>query len=64
VVLAVRSSPALTGVSVLLALPATILLLIHAVSDTDELLPYSSALEAALYFYAAGALSPTCSPIT
>ena len=56
VVLAVRSSPGLTWVSLLLALPATVLLLIQAVTDSDALLPYSSALEAALYFYAAGAL--------
>ena len=56
VVLAVRSSPGLTWVSILLALPATVLLLIQAVTDSDDLLPYSSALEAALYFYAAAAL--------
>ena len=55
-VLVVRSSPALTWVGVLLALPATVLLLIQAVTDSDELLPYSSALEAALYSCAAGAL--------
>jgi hypothetical protein len=56
VVLAVRSSPGLTWVGLLLGLPATVLLLIQAVTGSDELLPYSSALEAALYFYAAGAL--------
>lgn len=56
VVLAVRSSRALTWVSVLLALPATVLLLIQAVTGDDALLPYSSAFEAALYFYAGGAL--------
>jgi hypothetical protein len=56
VVLAVRSSPGLNWVSLLLALPATILLLIQAVTGSDDLLPYSSALEAVLYFYAAGAL--------
>ena len=56
VVLAVRSSPGLTWVSLLLALPATVLLLIQAVTGSDALLPYSSALEAVLYFYAAGAL--------
>ena len=56
VVLAVRSSPALTWVSLILALPATILLMIQAVTGSNDLLPYSSALEAALYFYAAGAL--------
>ena len=32
------------------------LLLIQAVTRSDDLLPYSSALEAVLYFYAAGAL--------
>jgi hypothetical protein len=56
VVLAVRSSPGLTWVGILLGLPASILLLIQAVTGSDALLPYSSALEAALYFYAAGAL--------
>jgi hypothetical protein len=56
VVLAVRSSPGLTGVGLVLGVPATILLLIQAVTRDDTLLPYSSALEAALYFYAAYAL--------
>jgi hypothetical protein len=56
VVLAVRTSPALTWVAVLLGLPATVLLLIQAVTGRDELLPWSSALEAVLYLYAAGAL--------
>ena len=56
VVLAVRSSSALTWVSVLLALPATVLLLIQAVTGDDTLLPYSSAFESVLYFYAGGAL--------
>jgi hypothetical protein len=56
VLLAVRSLPALTWVAVLLAIPATVLLLIQAVTGDDALLPYSSALEAVLYFYAAGAL--------
>jgi hypothetical protein len=56
VVLAVRSSPGFTWVVVLLGAPATVLLLIQAVTGDDTLLPYSSALEAVLYFYAAGAL--------
>ena len=56
VVLAVRSSSASTWFGVLLGLPATVLLLIQAVTGDDALLPYSSALEAILYFYAAGAL--------
>jgi hypothetical protein len=33
-----------------------VLLLIQAITGSDALLPYSSALEAILYFYAAGAL--------
>jgi hypothetical protein len=56
VLLAVRSSPAHTWVGVVLGLPATGLLLIQAATGSDDLLPYSSALEAVLYFYAAGAL--------
>jgi len=56
VVLAVRSTPGLTWVGVLLGIPATVLLLIQAVTGRDDLLPYSSGLEAILYFYAAGAL--------
>ena len=56
VVRAVRSSPGLTGVGLLLATPATVLLLIQAATNSDTLLPYSSALEAFLYFYAAGSL--------
>jgi hypothetical protein len=56
VLLAVRSSPAHTWVGVALGMPATVLLLIQASTGSDDLLPYSSALEAVLYFYAAGAL--------
>ncbi len=56
VVLAVRTTPGLTWVTVLLGIPATVLLLIQAVTQTDTLLPYSSAFEALLYFYAAGAM--------
>jgi hypothetical protein len=56
VLLAVRSTPANTWVGLALGLPATVLLLIQAITGDDELLPYSSAFEAVLYFYAAGAL--------
>jgi hypothetical protein len=56
VVLSVRSSPGLTWVAIVLGTPATVLLLIQAITGDDSLLPYSSAFEAALYFYAAGAL--------
>ena len=56
VLMAVHSSPGWTWFGVMLAVPAAILLLIQAVTGSDELLPYSSAFEAVLYFYAAGAL--------
>jgi hypothetical protein len=56
VVLAVRKTPGLTWVALLLGGPATVLLLIQAATDSSTLQPYSSALEAILYFYAAGAL--------
>jgi hypothetical protein len=56
VLLAVRRSPAHTWVAVVLGLPATCLLLIQAITGDDDLLPYSSAIEAVLYLYAAGAL--------
>jgi hypothetical protein len=52
VLLAVRSSPALTSIALVLGVPATALLLIQAVTTSDDLLPWSSALEAPLYFYA------------
>ena len=56
VVLAVRSTTGLTWVALLLGAPATVLLLIQAATQSNELLPYSSAFEAVLYFFAAGAL--------
>ena len=56
VVLAVRSTQAATWFGLALGVPATVLLLIQAVTGDDTLLPWSSAIEAVLYFYAAGAL--------
>src|SRR5215218_1486042 len=56
VLLAVRSSSFQTWVGLLLAGPASVLLIIQAVTGSDDLLPYSSAFEAVLYLYAAGAL--------
>ena len=56
VLLAVRKSSALTWVAVVLGVPATILLLIQAITTSDDLQPWSSALEAPLYFYAGYAL--------
>jgi hypothetical protein len=52
----VRRTPGLTGLSVCLALPAIVLLLLQAVLDMHGLLPWSAALEALFYFYAAGSL--------
>ncbi len=56
VVLAVRATASLTWVAVFFGIPATVLLLIQAVTGDDALLPYSSAFEAVLYLYAAYAL--------
>jgi Ion channel len=56
VLLAVRSSPGQSAIVILLAIPATVLLVIQAVTGSDTLLPYSSALEAVIYFYTAAAL--------
>jgi hypothetical protein len=56
VILAVRSTPSFTWVVLVFGVPASIMLLIQAVTGDDGLLPYSSALEAVIYFYAAFAL--------
>ena len=56
VLLAVRSSPAHNWVAVCSACRRPACCSIQAVTGDDDLLPYSSALEAVLYFYAAGAL--------
>ena len=52
----VRTTPWLTGVSVAIALPAIALHLVYATFDMPSLLPWSAALEAIFYFYAAGSL--------
>ena len=44
VVLAVRSTPGLTGVAIVLGAPATVLLLMQAVTGDDALLPFKSGL--------------------
>jgi hypothetical protein len=56
VVLAVRATPGQNLIGALLAIPATVLLLIQAITGSDTLLPWSSAFEAVLYFYAAAGL--------
>ena len=52
----VRRTPGLTWVSVGIALPAIALLALQAAFQLPELSPWSSALEAVFYFYAAGSL--------
>jgi hypothetical protein len=56
VVLAVRATPGQNLIGALLAIPATVLLLIQAITGSDALLPWSSGVEAVLYFYAAAGL--------
>jgi len=52
----VRRTPGLTWISVCIALPAIVLLLLEVGFDMPWLLPWSAALEAVFYFYAAGSL--------
>jgi hypothetical protein len=52
----VRRTPGLTWLSVCIALPTIVLLLLQAVLEMHWLLPWSAALEALFYFYAAGSL--------
>jgi hypothetical protein len=52
----VRRTPGLTWISVCIALPAVVLLALQAVFEMPWLLPWSAALEAVFYFYAAGSL--------
>jgi hypothetical protein len=53
---AVQYSPGLTWVGVLLALPASVLLIVQTAVDNDALAGWSSGFEAAVYFYAAGCM--------
>jgi hypothetical protein len=52
----VRATPGQNLIGALLAIPATVLLVIQAITGSDTLLPWSSAFEAVLYFYAAAGL--------
>ncbi len=52
----VRRTPGLTWVSVCIAGPVIVLLLLQMARDMPQLLPWSSGLEAVFYFYAAGSL--------
>lgn len=52
----VRRTPGLTWVSVGIALPAIVMLVLQAAFQVHWLLPWSATLEALFYFYAAGSL--------
>ena len=51
-----RRTPGLTWVSMGLALPAIVLLVLQIAFDLHALLPWAAALESLFYFYAAGSL--------
>jgi membrane-bound ClpP family serine protease len=55
-VFSVRSTPGLTWVSVCLGIPAVVLSVLDAFHPTDLIVPISSVLHAAFYFYAAYSL--------
>jgi Ion channel len=55
-VFSVRSTPGLTWVSIGLGIPAVVLSLVDAIHPTEALVPWSAALHAAFYFYAAYSL--------
>ncbi len=52
-VLAIRATPFLSWVSILIGAPAVVLLAIQVFTAREELFPWSSGFEAVLYFYAA-----------
>lgn len=52
----VRRTPGLTWLSVCIAVPAIVLIVLQGVLGMHWLLPWSAALEAVFYFYAAGSL--------
>ncbi len=55
-VFSVRSTPGLTWVSIGLGIPAVVLSLVDVIHPTEALVPWSAALHAAFYFYAAYSL--------
>lgn len=54
--LAVRATPLLTWVAIVIALPAVGLLLAQIVTGNDALTPWAAGFESALYFYAGVAM--------
>lgn len=55
-ILAVRATPLLSWVAVLIALPAVVLLVVQVVTTNEDLAPWASGFEAVLYAYAAAAM--------
>jgi hypothetical protein len=55
-IVAVRATPLLNWVAVLIALPATALLVVQVANGNEDLAPWASGFEAALYLYAAAAM--------
>ena len=55
-VVAVRVTPLLSWVAVLIAAPAVVLLLVQVVTGNEDLTPWASGFEAVLYLYAATAM--------
>jgi hypothetical protein len=55
-VYAVRATPGLTWVAVLLALPAIVLLAVQVATEQDRLVPWAAGFETALYLYAGVAM--------
>lgn len=55
-IIAVRATPLLSWVAALLAFPALVLLLVQVGTGNEDLAPWASGFESALYFYAAAAL--------
>jgi hypothetical protein len=53
---AVRATPFLWWVAILLAVPALLLLSAQVVTGNDDLIPWTAAFEAPLYFYAAAGM--------
>jgi hypothetical protein len=52
----VRRTPGMAWISATIALPAIVMLVLQRIGDLPQLLPWSSALEAVFYFYAAACL--------
>ncbi|RNL65475.1 two pore domain potassium channel family protein [Nocardioides marmoriginsengisoli] len=55
-IFAIRATPLLSWVAILIALPAVVLLVVQVITQNEDLAPWASGFEAALYVYAAAAM--------